>query len=145
MQNNTYTGSAFFLNGTRMGFYKSFSGTNVSIPLLAYYNGNMALAGSLVFGMDITAVTNNASGTGIDDSNGSGLYNEKNLYQNELDGRNCTIKLGNGAIILDGGRSAKGYWGANTTSSTRIPSLKVGGASGAQVFIGAESGDNVDI
>ncbi len=146
LKNGKFDGSSMHLNGKRMGFYKAYTPTNstitVQLPLLAYYDGNMALAGNLLFGMDVTAVT-----SGTDENNGL----KKSLYANELDGINCKLKLGNGAIILDGGYTA------NTPKqkrSTRTPSLIIGGAPNdeeveeglsAEVYIGANSKTNTHV
>jgi len=78
--NYVYTGSSFLLNGERMGFFKEFKdktkNITTTLPLLAYYGGNMALAGNLLFGLDVTAATN-TSGFNTD---------QPNYYQNVLEG-----------------------------------------------------------
>jgi len=70
-----------------MGFYKSYTTTvnnqeiTYSIPLLAYHDGNMALAGSLLLGLQM---------------NSTGDLTKENLYSNIFDGPNAKLSLANG-------------------------------------------------
>ena len=130
------TASTMYLNSKRMGFYRTFTKDKngnpltlngadcpVTVPLLSYYNGSMALAGSLMLGLDYN---NYIYGQGLDQSlkdiieknggvipestvvnNSSGL----GLYKNVIDGPNCRIVLGNGAIVIDGLDNGKGLNG----------------------------------
>ena len=100
---NQWNGSAFYLNGMRMGFYRKkldsdsispAAGTDIDIPLLTYYNGNMALAGGLLLGLDF----NNAWHDQLDTET-----NDVNLYANYFDGYNAKLSIGNGHIVLDAG------------------------------------------
>lgn len=96
--NYVYDGCSFLLNGKRMGFFKAYTETNSqtthTIPLLAYYDGNLALAGSLLCGLDVTKAT-------MQDMNGiSGVTDTNGLYVNRLDGPTGSLILGNGTIQL---------------------------------------------
>ena len=107
---NKYNGSCFLLNGQRMGFYKSYTTTvnnqeiTYSIPLLAYHDGNMALAGSLLLGLQM---------------NSAGDLTKENLYANIFDGPNAKISLANGQIVLDG-KNKKITLGDMTNDSATI-------------------------
>ena len=120
-------GSTFYLNSKRMGFYRAFKEKidnetiQCNIPLLAYYNGSMALAGSMFFGLDYN---NYIKQQGLNiklkfDKDGNlpistvassdpaafnhnTQYEDISLYKNYIDGPNCRIVLGNGTIVLDG-------------------------------------------
>lgn len=122
---NDKYGSVFYLNSKRMGFYRSYNETlngqtiKCNIPLLAYYNGAMALAGSMFLGLDynnyikqqglnielddednipISTVASSSPGA----SNYNPQYDNISLYKNYIDGPNCRIVLGNGTIVIDG-------------------------------------------
>lgn len=118
--------STFYLNSKRMGFYRTYKETlggseiNITVPLLSYYNGTMALAGSLFFGMDYnnyirgTGLSNNLIGNDgnlVDSTEHPEDFSYTNgtitIYKNYLDGPNSRIVLGNGAIILDGEDNGK--------------------------------------
>lgn len=118
--------STFYLNSKRMGFYRTYKETldgseiNITVPLLSYYNGTMALAGSLFFGMDYnnyirgTGLRNNLIGNDgnlVDSTEHPEDFSYTNgtitIYKNYLDGPNSRIVLGNGAIILDGEDNGK--------------------------------------
>ena len=115
VDNNGYPNGAYFLlNGQRMGFYKKYTvnGTTVDAPMLTYYQGNMGLAGSLVFGIDMKKVTTQDSDK-----------NDVSLYKNYLDGPNAKISLGDGSIVLDS--DVKNYG-----SSAWNPKITLGSLSG---------------
>lgn len=131
--------STMYLNSKRMGFYRTFTKNKngqlltlngeacpVTVPLLSYYNGSMALAGSLMLGLDYN---NYIYGQGLNQSlktlmekNGgvipeSTVVNDSSslgLYKNIIDGPNCRIVLGNGAIVIDGLDNGKGLNGSST-------------------------------
>ena len=135
------TASTMYLNSKRMGFYRTFTKDKngnkltlngapcpVTVPLLSYYNGSMALAGSLMLGLDYNnyiygqglnqslkdlmekngGVIPESDSTVVNNSSGLGLYN------NVIDGPNCRIVLGNGAIVIDGLDNGKGLNGSST-------------------------------
>ena len=94
-------------------------GTYQQIPLLAYYNGAMALAGSMFLGLDynnyikqqglnieLDDEDNIRMSTVASSSPGASNYNPQydniSLYKNYIDGPNCRIVLGNGTIVIDG-------------------------------------------
>lgn len=113
--NNNFNGSSFYVNGKRMGFYQRInvapSGQPADIkeiPLLAYYDGNMALAGSMLLGLDVTKATIAQNDTG---------FENLGLYINKIDGQKGELILGNGAIELKSG--------LNASASTIEPSLSI--------------------
>ena len=93
VDNNGYPNGAYFLlNGQRMGFYKKYTvnGTTIDVPMLTYYQGNMGLAGSLVFGLNMTKISTQDTD-----------QQDFSAYQNYLDGPNAKFSLGDGSIVLD--------------------------------------------